>query len=255
MVERFKADLLEKGRTRAMTRRILGALKMMLNTAMRQGYAAHNPATAVQAPSAKDRDKKRVEPPSKAEIGAIINAAGGRWRPFIITAVFTGLRASELRGLRWIDVDLSDKNPTLTVNQRADQASTIGRPKSNAGNRTIPLPPMAANALREWRLVSTSNDLVFPSPATGRPERLSNIVKTGYNPIQRRAGITKPHARATALLRVLADRAGVLAQAHPEPDGALVHHDDLQSVWSSVPEPRRRSRQARRRRARVDGAR
>jgi hypothetical protein len=30
----------------------------------------------------------------------ILNAASGRWRPLIVTAVFTGLRASELRGLR-----------------------------------------------------------------------------------------------------------------------------------------------------------
>jgi len=35
-----------------------------------------------------------------------IEKAAGRWRPLIIAAIFTGMRASELRGLPWRDVDL-----------------------------------------------------------------------------------------------------------------------------------------------------
>ena len=32
-----------------------------------------------------------------------------RWRPNLLTAVFMALRASELRGLRWEDVDLIEE--------------------------------------------------------------------------------------------------------------------------------------------------
>ena len=56
----------------------------------------------------------------------------GRWRPLILTAIFTGLRASELRGLRWEDVDL--KKRELHVRQRADKFNTIGKPKSAAAS-------------------------------------------------------------------------------------------------------------------------
>ena len=73
-----------------------------------------------------------------------------RWRPLLLTAIFTGLRASELRGLRWDDVDL--KRGELHVRQRADRYGKIGRPKSEAGERTVPLPPMVVTALREHRL-------------------------------------------------------------------------------------------------------
>ena len=55
----------------------------------------------------------------------------------MLTAIFTGLRASELRGLRWQDVDL--KSGELHVRQRADRYSEIGKPKSKAGTRTVPL--------------------------------------------------------------------------------------------------------------------
>ena len=57
-----------------------------------------------------------------------MEAAKGRWRPILLTAIFTGLRASELRGLRWEDVDLEKRE--LHVRQRADRYSTIGKPKS-----------------------------------------------------------------------------------------------------------------------------
>jgi integrase len=53
-----------------------------------------------------------------------------------VTAIFTGLRASELRGLTWDDVDLDRR--VLTVRQRADRWNTIGSPKSDAGKREVP---------------------------------------------------------------------------------------------------------------------
>jgi integrase len=46
--------------------------------------------------------------PSKAHVRAMIEAASPRWRPLVITAAFTGLRASELRGLTWNDADLKE---------------------------------------------------------------------------------------------------------------------------------------------------
>jgi integrase len=96
----------------------------------------------------------------------MLTAAQGRWRPLIITAVFTGLRASELRGLTWDDVDL-DK-AALTVRQRADRWNTIGSPKSASGQREVPLAPMVVNTLKEWQLACPKGPegrlwLVFPN--------------------------------------------------------------------------------------------
>jgi len=80
------------------------------------------------------------------ELKLLIDRATDRWRPFIVAAIFTGMRASELRGLRWRDVDLDAG--TIHVAQRANTWGTIGSPKSAAGRRDIPLVPMAVNALR-----------------------------------------------------------------------------------------------------------
>src|SRR5437868_11938029 len=49
-------------------------------------------------------------------IKRFLGTVSGRLRPLLITATFTGLRASELRGLRWQDVDLHRSE--LHVHQR-----------------------------------------------------------------------------------------------------------------------------------------
>jgi integrase len=83
-----------------------------------------------------DRHRNEIEIPTMAEIKAICEAAQGRWRPLLLTATFTGLRASELRGLEWSNVDF--EKGEISVRQRADRYNKIGKPKSAAGYRTVP---------------------------------------------------------------------------------------------------------------------
>ncbi len=84
----------------------------------------------------KGKLKVGVDIPTRQEIKAIVAALSGRWRPLLLTAIFTGLRASELRGLRWSDVDFDAR--TIHVRQRADRYNAIGAPKSEAGERLVP---------------------------------------------------------------------------------------------------------------------
>jgi integrase len=133
--------------------------------------------------------KVGVDIPTPAEIKAIVGALQGRWRPILLTAIFAGLRASELRGLRWADVDLTKGE--LHVRQRADRYNAIGAPKSEAGERTVPLPPFIVNTLREWKLACPKgpHNLVFPS-GSGNVESLGNIINRGLIPAQIAAGAT-----------------------------------------------------------------
>ena len=107
---------------------------------------------------------------------------------FLIIAIFTGLRASELRGLRWKDVDL--KANELHVRQRADRFNEIGKPKSAAGERVVPFGKFVANTLKEWKLAcpKSDGDLVFPNGA-GKVESLANIINRGLIPAQVAAGV------------------------------------------------------------------
>jgi len=82
----------------------------------------------------------------------------------LVVATFTGLRSSELRGLRWADVDLNGGK--LHVRQRADRYNAMGQPKSEAGDRVIPLGPMVVNTLRKWRLACPKGELGLALPNT-----------------------------------------------------------------------------------------
>jgi len=144
---------------------------------------------------AKGKLKVGVDIPTRDEVLAIVAHAEGRWKPFLLTAIFTGLRASELRGLRWSDVDL--KKSEIHVRQRADAFNQIGPPKSHSGERAVPLLPMVANAIREWKLACPKGplDLVFPN-GRGNIESHANLVNRVLMPVQVAAGVTDKRRRA-----------------------------------------------------------
>jgi integrase len=189
----FDDKLRQSGRSLAMRRKVMTNIKTMLTFCQGKGKVAQNVARAVKIKADDQRDRAPVRAgvdfPDRDELRTILDKASGRWRPFMVTAIFTGMRASELRGLPWANVDL-DK-AVIHVRQRADQWGKIGKPKSKAGNRDIPLTPMAVNALRQWKDECPKGDLglVFPNGA-GNVESHQNILNRFWEPFQLANGIT-----------------------------------------------------------------
>ncbi|MDN4988827.1 site-specific integrase [Bradyrhizobium sp. WYCCWR 13022] len=187
-VNTFADRLRDEGRSPDMVRRVVGSLGAIFREARRRGLSAVDPTAGLDL-NLSTREDPRPVIPTKAELQAIIAKAAGRWRPLVLTAIFCGLRGSELRGLRWVDVDFEDRK--INVTQRADTFHKIGRLKSKAGYRSIPCPPMVINALREWKLLCPKGELglVFPT-GSGKVESHSNIVQRGLYPIFLTAGLT-----------------------------------------------------------------
>jgi integrase len=184
-------------RSPAMVRKVRVSLSSLLSDAQERGLVSRNVVRELRRNRKRGASEKREKGklvvgeqiPSPDEIRAIVQAAIGRWRPFLLTAVFTGLRASELRGLRWEDVDVDKRE--LYVRQRADRFNEIGKPKSESGERTVPLTPIVANTLREWKLACPKGALalVFPN-SKGNIESHANFLKRGLAPIEIAAGVT-----------------------------------------------------------------
>jgi integrase len=202
-INAFRDDLL-KSMSRATAKKVLAALKGLLKDAKRRGNVAQNVAADVSI-TAHGRLKPKLEIgrdiPTRDEIQRIIDAAApGKARTLLMTAALTGMRASELRGLRWADVDLVKRQ--IHVRQRADRYRKIGQPKSAAGTRTIPIGDMVVNTLREWKLQCPKGpeNLVFPT-RVGTVEYHPNVVQTIWHPVQVAAGVVSegkakygPHA-------------------------------------------------------------
>jgi integrase len=197
-------DTLRKDRSPAMVRKVRSSLGSILAEAQERGLVAQNVVRSLRV-RRQNRDarvdtrngnlKIGVDIPSPKEVRAIIAALEGRWRPLFLTAIFTGLRASELRGLRWADVDL--KRGQLHVHQRADRFNKMGRLKSAAGERTVPLSPLVINTLKEHRLICPKGELglVFPN-GRGRVENMSNIVRRGLHATMIAANVVDRDGRA-----------------------------------------------------------
>jgi len=201
LVREFMDRLRKDGRSPAMIKRVVGDLGSILADAQERGLVAQNVVRSLShrkkrhAAERRQKDKLKVgvDVPTPGEIRAIVAHLQGRWRPLLLTAIFTGLRASELRGLQWSDVDL--KKAELHVRRRADKFNTIGKPKSASGQRPVPMPPILVNTLREWKLACPAGELVFPT-GNGAVEYHANIVSRGLAPAQVAAGIVTKDGRA-----------------------------------------------------------
>jgi integrase len=185
-VEAFRDDVLLK-LGRPLARKVLTSLKSLLK-------AAKHAQVAADVSIGKDkRSKHKLEAghdfPTPAEVKRLIEAAGkdDKRRTLLLTAALTGLRASELRGLRWSDIDL--KTGELHVRQRADRYGKIGAPKSDSSRRTVPLAPDLLTALKKWKLACPNGeaDLVFPT-STGRIDHHANMLRS-LAPIMIAAGV------------------------------------------------------------------
>jgi integrase len=185
MVPDFQDRLRADGRSAPMVRKARIALGAILKHAQKRGLVGQNIVRALGRDDDHVTDRAAARPslqagvdiPTPAEIRAIAaTLPGRRYHALLLTAFFAGLRASELRGLRWCDVDL--KRGEITVRQRADRFGRLGPPKSKAGTRSIPLLPMVVAVLREHKLATPANalDLVFPN-SKGNVDHLNTIVE------------------------------------------------------------------------------
>ena len=171
-------------------------LHKALKQAVMDGLIPRNIADAVKAPQA---HKKEVTPLTPAEVKVLLSAASGdRLETLYITAIHTGLRRSELLGLKWTDIDLDAR--TLSVQRSLDRDGTFNPPKRNKSRRTVKLTAQAAEALKGHRarqneerlqLGSLWEDwgLVFPN-LSGKPMNADYLYHRGFKPLLERAELS-----------------------------------------------------------------
>jgi integrase len=138
--------------------------------AVRRDYTAIDPTRAVELPlDSGQRDRFAT----REEVKLLIAAVPEKDRPLWATALYAGLRRGELMALRWTDVDLA--TGIITVRQSHDPESrTTGTPKSAAGHRRVPMPPVLREHLvaHKMRAKSTQPLIFARSTLAGRRRTL-----------------------------------------------------------------------------------
>ena len=180
-------------------KRIHVVLKMALSKAVDEDIILKNPANACILPK-----NTKSDPPvlSKEDYNKLINYdSGHRYSLAFNIFLASGLRASELRALKWNNVDF--ENGTIRVEKtysnvksRDDEAETayvdiLKEPKTEESKRLISLPKQLVNKLKEHRIIQleeiiqmgskyTKNNLVFCTN-NGNPIFLRNLEKYWKN--------------------------------------------------------------------------
>lgn len=148
----FRDRIRIAGVTVPTTRKILATLHSILEHAISQDWVAANAAHGIKVIGPRGEDSKKIVPPSKDDMRALINAASGELQLMLLFAASTGARAGEQWATRWWDVNF-DKGE-LHISRRVDVYGDEGAPKRTAGVRTVPLSSQLAAMLKAWKLKS-----------------------------------------------------------------------------------------------------
>jgi integrase len=125
-------------------------LSRALNQAVKWGYVPRNVATLAEKPRP---PKHKVRPLDDKQARALLDAVRGhRLQALYLVALSLGLRRGEILGLRWEDINFERRMLAITGSlQRQNKRLERSAPKTDAGNRVLPLPAQLAKALEAHR--------------------------------------------------------------------------------------------------------
>jgi integrase len=195
----FITELHKNGKKASTINVALTTLSGMMKTAVRRGLANANPVSQLERHERPKGDATKMEILDSDEIGKFLASAPKTYYVLLATAVFTGLRISELLSLRWEDVDWDAG--VLHVKDA----------KTKAGVREVVLMDSLQQILAKHSLEST-NGLVFHT-RTGKQINRSTLARNSLKPALEKAGITK-HIRFHDLRHTFASI--LIDQKHPE---------------------------------------
>jgi integrase len=159
-------------------------MKEMFKHAYRWGYLKINPAEYVERPKI---TKPEIEILTPEEVEKFLSKADNHYRVAFLTDVITGLRAGELWGLKWIDIDWNSNQIHV---RRSLWKGNFQTPKSKYSIRKIDMTDSLIQELKRWKLACPVNDhdVVFPSPE-GKLSQHDNVIKRSFNRALREAGL------------------------------------------------------------------
>lgn len=173
--------------TKAKIRNVMHAL---FNHAIRHEWLERNPITLVRQSAKRQRVPDVLE---VDEIKALLAELPEPVKTMVFLAASTGLRASELIGLKWGDIDFNTLEIRLS---RGVVDGVVGEMKTEASRKPIPLDAGLADVLLDWRGRSAyrgHEDWLFASPRMNgaKPYSPDTVLSKAIRPAAKSAGIMK----------------------------------------------------------------
>ena len=138
-----------------------------LGHAVKWGLVVRNIAEAVDAPKPSRKEMRALNP---QEVHHLLDSCRDTaWYPMIHTLIWTGLRRSELLGLRWKDVDLPLASLRIVqgLHQLNDGRYVFQESKTAKGRRAVALSPATCMLLRAYRERQEADAELLGTPLVG----------------------------------------------------------------------------------------
>ena len=178
-------------------RTVFNTVNAVLGAAVRDRMIPHNPCEGAKLPPV---PRKQIVPLTVEQVLVLSKAVPPRYRALVLLAAGSGLRPGELFGLQVRHVDLLKR--TVLVEQQVQQTAGSGvyacPPKTVRSHRTVPLPKVAFDALKQHLrdFPAGSTDFLFRAPEGG-PIVYSHFMHSAWRPAAHKSGLpsgTGPHA-------------------------------------------------------------
>ena len=158
-------------------------LRTIMATAVEDELISRNPCL-VKGASVEHHEERPVA--TVAQVAALADAVQPHYRAMVLLATWCGLRFGELTGLTRADLDPTGR--TVRVARQAqelkDGSRVVGPPKTDAGRRTVAVPPHIFSELRKhlalW-VAAPPESLAF-GDSEGGPLRRSNFSRRVWQP-------------------------------------------------------------------------
>jgi integrase len=172
--------------------KIKGIMSEVFQHAIRYGWLndGENPIFAVRQST---KRKRVTEPLEVKEFRALILELPQKMRVIGIVAATTGLRISEVLGLKWMDIDWKTLQMDVT---RSVVDGIVGKCKTETSRRPVPIDELTTAELLAWKretCYAAPEDWVFASERVqGKmPPWADTLLDRFLQPAAKRAGITK----------------------------------------------------------------
>jgi integrase len=182
---------------------ILSTLSSMLDTARQWGYAAGE----IKPRKLRLPDRSDYVPAcfTRKQIEDILSVVGEPWRTFFVILALSGMRAGEVLGLQWGDMDW--ERGCIHI-RRSAWCGKVTSTKTPGSAADIPMPEKMAESLRTYRKVWKENPAGFLfTTRNNRPPSSNKVVEYQLWPVLDAFGIPRCglHAFRHGVASMLAD--------------------------------------------------
>jgi len=187
-IQAYVASLEKSGYAPKTIDHIHDVLSAVLRTAVKWGHIGENPATGVDLPKLKTVRPKYALTLEQAS--RLLSSLSPIAKTLVGLDILTGLRRCELFALRWRSINWLTNELAVT---EAVYEGEFGTPKTDAGNRVLPLSESAIELLSHWKANAkrtSPDDLVFCT-RSGKSISPNNILRRFVFPVCDELGLPK----------------------------------------------------------------